>query len=91
MAKKAHSANKDLALSKELVRLYDEFTEFQDRCSFLCDAFACTVADNEYLDESTSNGFSYYSHWMKQQLAYFKARLKQIHESSRSESESSGS
>lgn len=69
-------------LSKDLLRLYDEFTEFQDRCSFLCDAFACILARHEYVDENTINGFSYYAHWLKQQVVGFKERLKHMHECS---------
>lgn len=84
MAKTEHPATNYTALTKELVRLYDEFAEFQDHCSFLCDAFACIVANHEYADESTINGFSHYSHWLKQQVIYFRARLKQIQERSRS-------
>jgi len=72
-------------ISKDILQLYDELTEFYDRCSFLCDAFASIVANHEYVDENTINGFSCYSNWLKQQVGDIKAKLKHIHESSRNE------
>ena len=87
MCKKEQPVIKQDALNRELVLLYDEFTDFHDRCSFLCDAFACIVANHEYVDENTINGFDHYSNWLKQQLAVFKAKLKHIHEHIRNESD----
>ena len=72
-------------VSKDILQLYDEFTEFYDRCSFLCDAFASIVANHEYVDENTIHGFSRYSNWLKQQIGDFKTKLKHIQESSRHE------
>ena len=77
---KQKSVTEASSLRQDILRLYDEFTEFNDRCSFLCDAFAGIVANHEYIDENTIHGFSRYSDWLKHQISEFKSKLKHIHE-----------
>jgi hypothetical protein len=74
------SATGASSVRQDILQLYDEFAEFNDRCSFLCDAFAGIVANPEYIDENTIHGFSRYSDWLKHKIVEFKARLKHIHE-----------
>lgn len=76
--------SKEAQLALEILRLYDDFTEFNDRCAFLCDAFVGIVSDPESLEESTINGLSYYSHWLKHQVGDFKETLCEIQRQSRS-------
>ena len=61
-----------------LINLYDEFTEFNDYCSFLCDAFACIISQEEVIDEDTIKGLSRCSSWMKQRVKEIKAELNEI-------------
>jgi len=75
----------ELSLSIDILRLYDEFSEFNDRCSFLCDAFAGIVANHEEIDENTIHGCSLYSNWLKQQIGYYNTKLRRIQEKSRHE------
>ena len=65
-------------LISEIVRLYDDFTEFNDRCAFLCDAFASIVSEPQLIDKNTINGFSSYACWLKHQVEEFKFRLSTI-------------
>jgi hypothetical protein len=73
--------NKEIhSLHLEVVRLYDELTEFSDQCAFLCDAFAAIPAQQEDIASETISGISYYSHWLKTRLLEIKNELRKIHE-----------
>ena len=67
-------------LSQDLLHLYDEITEFNDHCAFLCDAFACLAIEEDCMDASTAHGLGRQASWMKRQMEAFKLTLKQIHE-----------
>lgn len=63
-------------LKKELLTLYDEFSEFTDQCAFLCDAFAATAANYENLDKESAKGLDHNAYWLKQKVKGFKVRLQ---------------
>ena len=64
------------ALARDLQDLYDEMTEFNDCCAFLCDAFCSLVAEEEALETSTEEGLTCLSYWLQQRITTMKARLK---------------
>ncbi len=70
-------------VSKQLLDYYDEFTEFSDRCAFLCDAFAAVAAHNESLDEHSVRGLAYSADWLKLRARELKEKLRTIQRSSR--------
>ena len=70
------------SLSHDLLHLYDEVTEFNDYCAFLCDAFACLAVEEDCMDASTAQGLSQLSHWMKRRMEALKLKLKKIQEKS---------
>ncbi len=63
----------------DLLVFYDNFVEFHDHCSFLCDAFASLATEDDYLDNSTAMGVSRYSHWVKHRAHELRQDLQQIH------------
>ena len=63
-----------------LLALYDDMAEFQDQCSFLCDAFASITAQNEVIGQETIRGVSIYSEWIKEQVGQLKAELRLCYE-----------
>jgi hypothetical protein len=74
--------NKGTDTAFELLRFYDDFTDFNDDCAFLCDAFASLIAHSEeYLDERSIQGLERHAYWLKQRVSEFKERLRQIRES----------
>ena len=77
---KLEPVTKKSLLSRDLMHLYDEMTELNDHCAFLCDAFACLAAEEDCMDDSTAHGLSRQAGWMKRQMEAFKAKLKQIYE-----------
>lgn len=69
-----------LPLKTDLLHFYEEFVEFQDYCSFMCEAFASLAAEENYLDTSTAMGASRFCHWIKRRMHELKGDLKRIHE-----------
>lgn len=64
------------AVQGRILALYDDLAEFQDQCSFLCDAFASIVTQVEVIDQETVRGVSIYSEWVKERVGQLKAELK---------------
>lgn len=81
MSKKFKKPTKT-SLEIDLLHFYDNYIEFHDHCSFLCDAFAGLTIESDCLDSSTTMGVSRYSHWVKRRAQELKQDLKQIHEKS---------
>ncbi len=77
---KLERVTEESLLSQDLLQLYDEITEFNDYCSFLCDAFSCLVAEEGGMEVSTVQGFSRQSDGMKRQMETLKEKLKKIHQ-----------
>lgn len=67
------------SISHDILHLYDEVAEFNDYCAFLCDAVACLVVEDDYIDKATARGLSRFSHDIKQRMGALKSKLKQIH------------
>ena len=65
-------------LQLEVVRLYDELSQFSDQCAFLCDSFAAIPAQHEFREPETIGGISFYSHWLKTRLLEIKNELRKI-------------
>lgn len=68
-----------LPIQARILQLYDEMAEFQDQCSFLCDAFASIAAYEEVTCDETRRGASVYCEWIKSQVHEMKMELKVIH------------
>ena len=64
----------------ELVSFYDDFVEFHDNCSFLCDAIAAMVGEEEYFDRSTYLGIKRYCYRIKDKVQELKQDLASIQE-----------
>ncbi len=77
---KLEPVTKKSLLTRDLLHLYDEITEFNDHCAFLCDAFACLAAEEDGIDASTAQGLSRQAGWMKRQMEALKSKLNQIYE-----------
>jgi len=67
-------------LKTDLLRFYDRFVEFNDDCSFMCDALVALAANEEYLDPNTAIGASRYCDWVKSRIKELEKELKGIHE-----------
>lgn len=78
LATTARSADDRVQL--RLLTLYDDLAEFQDQCSFLCDAFASIVTQEEIIDRETVRGASIYAQWIKERVKQMKEELKPIYE-----------
>ena len=66
--------------SHALLQHYDEFTDFNDDCAFLCDAFAMLAANNEYLNECSIRGLERHAESLKRRSEGLKLKLEQIRE-----------
>ena len=67
-------------LNTDLLHFYDEFAEFHDYCSFMCEAFASLATEENFLDTGTAMGASRFCHWIKRRMQELKGDLKKIHE-----------
>jgi hypothetical protein len=63
------------AVQARMLALYDDLVEFEYQCSFLCDAFASIVRQEEVIDPETIKGVSVYSGRIKEQLSRLKDEL----------------
>jgi hypothetical protein len=86
-----HDKTERTELADELLHLYDEISEFNDCCAFLCDAFCSLAAEERALDTSTIEGLKCFSYWIKQRVAEVKAQLKTVQERVFSDEEHCGS
>lgn len=64
------------SVQARILTIYDDMTEFQDQCSFLCDAFASIVRQQEVIDQETIRGVSIYSEQIKEQVGRIRSELK---------------
>lgn len=71
---------KEQLRSRELLAFYDEFSEFNDYCAFLCDAFASVATVERELDDASAQGLKRSAQWMKERMEYLKTELKVIQE-----------
>lgn len=67
-------------LSQSLITFYDDFTDFNDDCAFLCDAFSCLVNNHECLDDCSIRGLERNAAKLKKRVGEFKNRLRKIRE-----------
>lgn len=75
------------SLVVELTAIYDEFSQFTDHCSFLCDAYAAIIAQEDAIEASTARGFHSSTCWLKKQAEGIKIRLKEVQQRAREEQE----
>ena len=66
------------SLSMALLQYYDDFTDFNEDCAFLCDAFASLAANSENMDQYSIRGLQRSAYWLKRRVAELKENLKQI-------------
>ena len=72
--------DKEKDMSLALLQHYDELTDFNDDCAFLCDAFAMLAANNEYLNECSIRGLERHAESLKRRSEDLKQELRQIRE-----------
>lgn len=68
------------SLSEELVCLYDEVTEFNDYCAFLCDACASLAMQSDMLGRSSASGLTLSVEYLKTRSEGLKRMVKRLHE-----------
>lgn len=73
---KESSVGNPEGIQARLIALYDEMGEFHDQCSFLCDAFASIVRQQDVIDPETVRGVSIYSQSIKEQAGQIRSELK---------------
>ncbi|MGL6159404.1 hypothetical protein [Microbulbifer sp.] len=67
-------------LEVDLMHFDDDFVEFADYCSFMCDAFACLAMREDYLGGNTAGGIIRYSSRIKRRVEVLKEDLGKIYE-----------
>ena len=73
-------ATAERSVQMDLLNFYDQFTEFQGNCAFMCDALVSLIEEENCLAESTAGGVSSYSQWIKRRAQALKGELKIIHD-----------
>lgn len=77
-------------LEVDLLHFDDDFVEFCDYCSFMCDAFAYLATGEDYLSRNTAGGISRYSAWIKHRMEVLKEDVRKIHKKAYIQSRASG-
>lgn len=65
-------------LTVRLLNFYDNFSEFNDYCAFLCDAFASVATQPGDLEDCSAHGLKRSAQWMKERMGMLKADLDVI-------------
>lgn len=73
-----YQSSKDDVLKDELLKLCDEFTEFNDYCAFFCDSVGLYASQSSVLDGSSAFGMKRFSHCIKDRSREFNDRLQAI-------------
>ncbi|HTF96685.1 MAG TPA: hypothetical protein VL995_11175 [Cellvibrio sp.] len=61
--------------TNDLLFLYDEFTEFQSQCTFLCDAVAALTRAGWVMDKWSVNGLHMNATQVKTRAEVFREKL----------------
>ncbi|WP_039918151.1 hypothetical protein [Cellvibrio mixtus] len=61
--------------TNELLLLYDDFTEFQSQCTFLCDAVVALAMSELVMDKWSVNGLHMNAVQVKQRAQVFGEKL----------------
>ena len=67
-------------LAGESLDLCDDFSQFSDECSFLCDAFAAVAREPECITPETTEGIWYVCYKLKMQIRSYRDRINKVHE-----------
>lgn len=70
----------NLNLTNELLALYDEFTEFQSQCTFLCDAVVALAIAELPMDRRSVNGLHMCATQVKQRAEVLEGKLSGLRE-----------
>ena len=60
------------------ISFYDDFTDFNNECAFLCDAFSSLVNRHEFLNEQSIQGLERHADFLKNKMNVFKKRLAEM-------------
>lgn len=71
-------SSQDEPLKAELLRLCDEFTEFNDYCAFFCESVSLYASQSAVLDGSSAFGMKRFSQCIKDRSQEFNDRLQAI-------------
>lgn len=71
----AMKGEKGNSLSAELLSFYDDFSEFNEDCAFLCDAFSSLMEKSEGNSQASVSGFVNHADRVKSRVEGFKERL----------------
>lgn len=66
-------------LRRDIIALYDDFSEFSDQCAFLCDAFGAIPVNSEAIEPATKRGIGIYANWIKGRLVEIQTDLGDLH------------
>ncbi|MBU0620615.1 MAG: hypothetical protein KJ795_02095 [Gammaproteobacteria bacterium] len=77
-SKKKIASNETLPLAEELLQLNDDFAEFSDISAFLCNAFAITLAEHEWLNKEIISGARLCSNWLYFRTCELKNDIRQV-------------
>ena len=77
-SKKDSVSNKALSLAEELLQLSDDFAEFSDMSAFLCNAFATSLNEHEWLNKEIISGARICSNWLYSRTCVLKNDIRQV-------------
>ena len=66
--------------TQQLISLSDDFSDFSNECSFVCDAFAAIAREPECITEETSEGFRHVSYRLKCQVREFYRQIEALYQ-----------
>ena len=77
-SKKSSASAKALPLAEELLQLSDDFAEFSDMSAFLCNAFATSLNEHEWLNKEIISGARICSNWLYSRTCELKNDIQQV-------------
>jgi hypothetical protein len=68
---------KNEQLSRDLLALYDDLSEFNAYCAFFCEAAACLIHSSDYCgDENSAEGLRIFAQQLKEKSATLKRQAE---------------
>jgi hypothetical protein len=77
-SKKNSASAKALPLAEELLQLSDDFAEYSDMSAFLCNAFATSLNEHEWLNKEIISGARICSNWLYSRTCVLKNDIRQV-------------
>jgi hypothetical protein len=74
------TSDQQQSLAEELIQLNDDFAEFREINAFLCNAYATSLSDHDWLDKDIIAGARRCSSWLQSRSSKLNEDIRHVQE-----------